>query len=57
MTRHVARGTYGPRRKSIQIQRIVVGKSEGTGPPGTPNQTFQDNIKISLREVEWNNAD
>jgi hypothetical protein len=33
--------------------RILVGKPEGKKPLGTPRRRWVDNIKIDLREIEW----
>jgi hypothetical protein len=33
------------------VYRILVGKSEGKGPLGTPRHRQEDNIKMDLREV------
>jgi hypothetical protein len=37
--------------------RIVVGKSEGKRPLGRPRRRWVDNIKIDLREIEWDGMD
>ena len=42
------RSTYG----AIQIAyRVLVGKPEGKRPLGRPRSTWEDNIKMDLREV------
>jgi hypothetical protein len=33
--------------------RILVGKPEGKRPLGRPRRRWVDNIKIDLRETEW----
>jgi hypothetical protein len=33
--------------------RILVGKPEGKRPLGRPRRRWVDNIKINLREIEW----
>jgi hypothetical protein len=33
--------------------RILVGKAEGKRPLGRPRRRWVDNIKIDLREIEW----
>jgi hypothetical protein len=43
---HVAR--MGERRG---VYRVLVGKSEGKRPLGTPRGRWEDNIKIDLQEV------
>jgi hypothetical protein len=37
--------------------RILVGKPEGKSPLGRPRHTWLDNIKMSLKEVEWYGMD
>jgi hypothetical protein len=37
--------------------RILVGKSEGRRPLGRPRRRWVDNIKIDLREKEWDSVD
>jgi hypothetical protein len=36
---------------------ILVGKPEGKRPLGTPRRRRMDNIKIDLREIEWDGVD
>jgi hypothetical protein len=43
---HVARTAEGR-----GVQRVLVGKSEGTRPLGRPRRRWEDNIKIDLQEV------
>jgi hypothetical protein len=33
--------------------RILVGKPEGNRPLGRPRRTWMDNLKMYLREIEW----
>jgi hypothetical protein len=49
---HVAR--MGTKRKAY---RILVGKPEGKRQLGRPRRRWLDNIKIDLREIEWDGAD
>jgi hypothetical protein len=37
--------------------RILVGKSEGKRPLGRPRRRRVDNIKMDLREIEWDGRD
>jgi hypothetical protein len=37
--------------------RILVGKPEGKTPLGGPRRRWMDNIKIDLREIEWDGMD
>jgi hypothetical protein len=49
---HVARmGAKG------NAYRILVGKSEGERPLGRPRRRRVDNIKMDLREIEWDGMD
>jgi hypothetical protein len=34
-------------------RRILVGKTEGKRPLGRPRQTWVNNIKMDLKEIEW----
>jgi hypothetical protein len=45
---HVAR--MGEKRNA---NRILVGKPEGKRPLGRPRRRWVDNIKMDLRETEW----
>jgi hypothetical protein len=45
---HVER--MGERRGAY---RALVGKPEGRRPRGRPGRRWEDNIKMDLREVEW----
>jgi hypothetical protein len=42
--------TYGGRRGAYGV---LVGKSEGRRPLGTPRRRLEDNIKMDLQEVVW----
>jgi len=42
--------TYGGRRGAY---RVLVGKSEGRRPLGTPRRRLEDKIKLGLQEVVW----
>jgi hypothetical protein len=37
--------------------RILVGKLEGKRPLGRPRRRLVDNIKIDLRQIEWDGVD
>jgi hypothetical protein len=37
--------------------RILVGKPEGKRPLGRPRRRWVDNIKVHLREIEWDGMD
>jgi hypothetical protein len=49
---HVAR--TGERRNAF---RILEGKPEGKRPLGRPRRRWVDNIKMDLRETEWDGMD
>jgi hypothetical protein len=49
---HVAR--MGEKRNAY---RILVGKPEGKRPLGRPRRRWVDNIKMDLREIEWDGLD
>jgi hypothetical protein len=38
------------------VYRILVGKPEGKTPLGRPRRRWVDNIKMDLREIEWDVA-
>jgi hypothetical protein len=50
--RHVAR--IGDKRNSY---RIFMGKPEGKRPLGRPRRSWEDNIRIDLREIWWGGMD
>jgi hypothetical protein len=37
--------------------KIVVGKPEGKRPLGRPRRRWEDNIRMGLREIEWEDVD
>jgi hypothetical protein len=37
----------------MNAYRILVGKPEGRRPLGRPRRSWVDNIKMDLRETEW----
>jgi hypothetical protein len=37
--------------------RILVGKPEGWRPLGRPRRRWVDNIKMDLRDIEWDGVD
>jgi hypothetical protein len=39
------------------VNRILVGKPEGKRPLGRPRRRLVDNIKMDLREIEWDGRD
>ncbi|PNF21716.1 hypothetical protein B7P43_G10362, partial [Cryptotermes secundus] len=49
---HIAR--MGETRNAY---RILVGKPEGKRPLGRPRSRWEDNIKMDLREIEWDGVD
>jgi hypothetical protein len=49
---HVAR-----MEETRNAYRILVGKPEGKRPLGRPIRRWVDNIKIDLREIEWDGMD
>jgi hypothetical protein len=49
---HVAR--MGDKRNAY---RISVGRPEGKRPLGRPRRRCVDNIKMDLREIEWDGMD
>jgi hypothetical protein len=49
---HVAR--MGEKRKAY---RILLGKPEGKRPLGRLRPSWEDNIKMELREIEWSGMD
>jgi hypothetical protein len=46
--------THGEKRIAY---RILVGKPGRKRPLGKPRRRWEDNIKIDLREVEWDDMD
>jgi hypothetical protein len=41
----------------MNAYRIIVGKPEGKRPLGRPRRRRVDNIKIDLKEIEWDGRD
>jgi hypothetical protein len=39
------------------MYRVLVGKPEGTRPPGRPRHRWEDNIKMDLQEVACGGMD
>jgi hypothetical protein len=39
------------------VYRILVGEPEGKGPLGRPRCMWVNNIKMDLREIEWDGMD
>jgi hypothetical protein len=50
-------GCVAQRREMRNAYRILVGKPEGKRPLGRTRRRWVDNIKIDLREIEWNGID
>jgi hypothetical protein len=44
-------------REKRNAYRILVGKPERKRPLGRPRRRWVDNIKIDLREIEWDGVD
>jgi hypothetical protein len=44
-------------RKKRNAYRILVGKPQGKRPLGRRRHRWVDNIKMDLREIEWNGMD
>jgi hypothetical protein len=42
---------------SIPIHRVLVRKPEGKRPLGRPRHGWVDNIKIDIRETDWDGMD
>jgi len=40
-----------------EMQTILVGKSEGKRPLRRPRHRWEDNIRLDLREIGWDNVD
>jgi hypothetical protein len=43
--------------EKMNAYRILVGKPEGKRPQGTSRHRLVDNIKMDLREIEWDGMD
>jgi hypothetical protein len=46
--------THGEKKNAYSI---LVGKPEGKRPLGRPRRMWMKNIKIDLREIEWDGMD
>jgi hypothetical protein len=46
--------TYGEKRGAY---RILVGRTEGRRPFGTPRRRWENNTKMDLQEVGWEGLD
>jgi hypothetical protein len=44
-------------RVERRVHRLLVGKSEGKGPLGSPRRRWEDNIKMELQEVGGDRGD
>jgi hypothetical protein len=38
------------------VYRVSIGRPEGKRPPGRPRRSWEDNIKLDLREVGFDGA-
>jgi hypothetical protein len=57
-SRRMRRAGHVERKKEKRkAYKILVGKAEGKRPLGTPRRRWVDNIKMDLREVEWDDMD
>jgi hypothetical protein len=45
------------RREKSNAYVVLVGKQEGKRPLGRPKRKWEDNIKVDLREMGWNDID
>jgi hypothetical protein len=50
-------GACGTNWEERNVYRILVGKPEGKRPLGRPRYRWVDNIKMDLREIEWDGMD
>jgi len=39
------------------VYNILIGKPDGKSPLGTPRRSWEDNIKMDLREIGWEGVD
>ena len=44
-------------KQSINAYRVLVGRPEGKRPLGRPRRRWKDNIKMDLREVDYDAGD
>jgi hypothetical protein len=49
-----AYNTHGEKRNAC---KIWVGKPEGKKPLGSPRHSWEDNIRMDLREIGWGGMD
>jgi hypothetical protein len=49
-----AYSTNGKKRNEV---RILVGKTEGKRPLGRTRRRWKDNVKIDIRDIEWDGMD
>jgi hypothetical protein len=50
-------GTCSTNGEKRNAYRILVGKPEGKSPLGRSRRTWEDNIKMDLREIGWGGLD
>jgi hypothetical protein len=50
-------GVYSTNGEKRNAYRILVGNPNGKRPLGGPRRRWEDNIKMDLREIEWNAMD
>jgi hypothetical protein len=50
-------GPVAKNGEKTNAYRILVGKPIGQRPLGRPRHRWMDNIKIALREIEWDGMD
>jgi hypothetical protein len=57
------RRIFGPKREGVtggwkrNAYKILVGKPEGKSSCERPRRRWEDNIKMGLREIGWENVD
>jgi hypothetical protein len=47
----------GTRTRSKPVYKILVGVPEGKRPLGRPRHRGEDNIRMDIREIEWEVVD
>jgi hypothetical protein len=50
-------GYVGRMGEKRYVYRILMGKTEGKRPLGTPRRRWEDNIKMDLRGIGWGGMD
>jgi hypothetical protein len=50
-------GTCSAYRVEERCIQVLVGRSEGNRPPGSPRHRWVDNIKMDIQEVGWGRMD